>query len=166
VARKAHYGFDMRVIGTDPRAMPKPDYVDELHDPSWLFEMLSRSDVVVAAAPLTASTERMFDEDAFQRMKKTSIFLALSRGSLFDDMALVRALRQGWIAGAGLDVFPEEPPPSTHPIFDCRNVVMTAHTAGWSPDRQVRLIDLFAENVRRFAAGEPLVNLIDKAAGY
>jgi len=81
-------------------------------------------------------------------------------------MALVRALREGWIAGAGLDVFPVEPPPPEHPIFDCSNVVMTAHTSGWSPDRQKRLIELFAENVRRFAAGEPLLNLVDKARGY
>mgnify|MGYP006353901313 CR=1 FL=1 len=80
--------------------------------------------------------------------------------------ALVRALKEGWIAGAGLDVFPEEPPPSTHPIFDCTNVVMTAHTSGWSPDRQTRLIDLQAENLRRYAMGAPLLNIVDKKAGY
>jgi phosphoglycerate dehydrogenase-like enzyme len=99
-------------------------------------------------------------------MKKTAYFLGLSRGRLLDDMALVRALKEGWIAGAGLDVFPQEPPPSDHPIFDCPNVVMTAHTAGWGPDRQDRLIALFAENLRRFVAGEPLLNLVDKAKGY
>ncbi|HSW49808.1 MAG TPA: NAD(P)-dependent oxidoreductase, partial [Bryobacteraceae bacterium] len=96
----------------------------------------------------------------------TAYFLALSRGRLFDDMALVRALQQGWIAGAGLDVFPQEPPPSEHPIFDCPNVVMTAHTSGWGPDRQRRLIALFAENLRRFVAGEPLLNLVDREKGY
>lgn len=85
---------------------------------------------------------------------------------LFDDIALVRALKEGWIAGAGLDVFPVEPPPSSHPIYDCPNVVMTAHTSGWSPDRQVRLIDLFAENVRRYASGLPLINVVDKQKGY
>jgi phosphoglycerate dehydrogenase-like enzyme len=166
LARKAHYGFEMRVIGTDTRPDPRPEYVAELHGPGWFMEMVAQSDVVVAAAPLTPATVRMFHEDVFRKMKTTAIFLALSRGGLFDDMALVGALKEGWIAGAGLDVFPEEPPPSDHPIFDCPNVVMTAHTAGWSPDRQVRLIDLFAENVRRFAAGEPLLNLVDKAAGY
>jgi phosphoglycerate dehydrogenase-like enzyme len=166
VARKAHQGFEMRVVATDAGSAPKPDYVAELHDPSWFLEMVAHSDVVVAAAPLTRATERMFSEEVFRSMKKTAIFLALSRGRLFDDLALVRALKEGWIAGAGLDVFPQEPPPSEHPIFDCPNVVMTAHTAGWSPDRQDRLIALFAENVRRFTAGEPLLNLVDKAKGY
>ena len=166
LARKAHCGFEMRVVATDAGSVPKPDYVAELHDPSRLLEMVAHSDVVVAAAPLTPATERMFNEDVFRRMKKTAIFLALSRGRLFDDLALVRALREGWIAGAGLDVFPQEPPPSDHPIFDCSNVVMTAHTAGWSPDRQDRLIALFAENLRRFTAGEPLLNLVDKTKGY
>jgi phosphoglycerate dehydrogenase-like enzyme len=81
-------------------------------------------------------------------------------------MVLVRALKEGWIAGAGLDVFPIEPPPSNHPIFDCQNVAMSAHTSGWSPDRQVRLIALFAENVRRYTEGLPLLNVVDKQRGY
>jgi phosphoglycerate dehydrogenase-like enzyme len=166
LARKAHLGFEMRVVATDAGSAPKPDYVAELHDPSWFLEMAAHSDVVVAAVPLTPLTERMFTEEVFRRMKKTAIFLALSRGRVFDDLALVRALKEEWIAGAGLDVFPQEPPPSDHPIFDCPNVVMTAHTAGWGPDRQDRLIALFAENVRRFTAGEPLLNLVDKAKGY
>jgi phosphoglycerate dehydrogenase-like enzyme len=123
-------------------------------------------DVLVSAAPHTPQTERMFNEKVFRSMKKTAYFLNMSRGRLMDDLALVKALKEGWIAGAGLDVMPQEPPPSTHPIFDCDNVVMTAHTSGWSPDRQVRLIDLFAENVRRYAIGAPLLNVVDKKAGY
>jgi phosphoglycerate dehydrogenase-like enzyme len=99
-------------------------------------------------------------------MKRTAYFLAMSRGMLFDDMALVKALKEGWIAGAGLDVFPTEPVPQGHPIFECDNVIMSAHTSGWSPDRQVRLIDLFADNVRRYAAGLPLANVVDKQKGY
>jgi phosphoglycerate dehydrogenase-like enzyme len=128
--------------------------------------MVPQVDVLVAAAPHTPLTERMFNENVFRSMKKTAYFLALSRGMLFDDTALVKALKEGWIAGAGLDVFPQEPPPPEHPIYDCRNVVMTAHTSGWSPDRQVRLIDLYAENVRRYAIGAPLLNVVDKKAGY
>ena len=166
LARRAHHGFDMRVVGTDARALPKPEYVAELRDPSWFMTMVPQVDVLVAAAPHTPATERMFNEKVFRSMKKTAHFLALSRGMLFDDLALVKALKEGWIAGAGLDVFPQEPPPSDHPIFDCRNVVMTAHTSGWSPDRQVRLIDLYAENVRRYAIGAPLMNVVDKKAGY
>jgi len=166
VARRAYYGFDMRIVATDAQPIPRPAYVAELHDPGWFPQMAPQVDVLVAAAPHTPATERMFNEEVFRRMKKTAYFLALSRGKLFDDMALVRALKEGWIAGAGLDVFPQEPPPPEHPIFDCPNVVMTMHTSGWSPDRQVRLIELFAENVRRYAAGLPLVNVVDKQRGY
>jgi phosphoglycerate dehydrogenase-like enzyme len=166
LARRAYYGFDMRVVGTDAKPLPRPEYVADLRDPSWFHEMVPQVDVLVAAAPHTPQTERMFNEEVFRRMKKTAYFLALSRGTLFDDTALVRALKERWIAGAGLDVFPQEPPPSDHPIYDCPNVVMTAHTSGWSPDRQVRLVDLFAENVRRYAVGAPLMNVVDKKAGY
>jgi phosphoglycerate dehydrogenase-like enzyme len=166
LARRAHYGFDMRIVATDAKPVPKPDYVAELHDPSWFPAMASQVDVLVAAAPHTATTERMFNEQIFRSMKPTAYFLALSRGKLYDDMALVKALKEGWIAGAGLDVFPIEPPPSNHPIFDCSNVVMTAHTSGWSPDRQIRLIEDFAENVRRYTRGLPLTKVVDKKAGY
>jgi D-2-hydroxyacid dehydrogenase (NADP+) len=166
VARRAHNGFDMTVIATDAKPIPKPEYVAELHDPTYFREMASRVDVLVSAAPHTKITEGMFNEDVFRSMKKTAYFLALSRGKLYDDMALVKALKEKWIAGAGLDVFPIEPPPSSHPIFDLPNVVMTAHTSGWSPDRQVRLVDLFAENVHRYATGQPLRNVVDKIAGY
>ena len=166
LARRAHYGFDMKVVATDARPLPRPEYVAELHDPSWFMTMVPQVDVLVAAAPHTKLTERMFNEAVFRSMKKTAYFLALSRGMLFDDQSLVKALKGGWIAGAGLDVFPQEPPPSSHPIFDCTNVVMTPHTSGWSPDRQVRLVDLFVENVRRYAIGAPLMNVVDKKAGY
>jgi phosphoglycerate dehydrogenase-like enzyme len=166
LARRAYYGFDMKIVGTDAKPIPKPDFVAELRDPTWFPTMAKEVDVLVAAAPATPATNRMFNEAIFRSMKKTSYFLALSRGSLFDDMALVKALKEGWIAGAGLDVMPVEPPPSTHPIFDLPNVVMTAHTSGWSPDRQVRLIDDFAENVRRYTMGQPLMKVVDKKAGY
>jgi len=166
VARRAYYGFDMRVIATDFRALHKPEYVAELHDSSWLPEMVPQVDVLVAAAPHTPETDRMFNEQVFRSMKKTAYFLALSRGKLFDDMALVKALKEGWIAGAGLDVFPQEPPPANHPIFDCPNVVMTMHTSGWGPDRQKRLVEQFAENVRRYSDGLPLLNVVDKKLGY
>ncbi len=166
LAKRAHYGFDMKVIATDAKPVPKPEFVAELHDPSFFPEMAAKVDVLVAAAPHTPITERMFNEQIFRSMKPSAYFLALSRGMLYDDMALVKALKEGWIKGAGLDVFPIEPPPSSHPIFDCKNVVMTAHTSGWSPDRQVRLIDVFADNVRRYAAGIPLVGVVDKQRGY
>jgi len=166
LARRAHYGFDMKIIATDAKPLPKPEYVAELHSPEYMPTMAQQVDVLVSAVPHTPGTERMFNEAIFKSMKKTAYFMALSRGMLYDDMALVKALKEGWIAGAGLDVFPVEPPPSSHPIFDLPNVVMTAHTSGWSPDRQVRLIDDFAENVRRYTMGLPLTKVVDKQAGY
>lgn len=166
IARRAYYGLDMRIIGIDAKPIPKPEYVQELHDPTYFMKMVPQVDVLVAAAPHTKQTERMFNEKVFRAMKKTAYFLAMSRGMLFDDMALAKVLKEGVIAGAGLDVFPKEPVPAGHPIFECDNVIMSAHTSGWSPDRQVRLIDLFADNVRRYAAGLPLVNVVDKQKGY
>ncbi|MFN0172757.1 MAG: D-2-hydroxyacid dehydrogenase [Bryobacteraceae bacterium] len=166
IARRAYYGFDMKIIGTDAKPIPKPHYVAELHDPTYFSKMVPQVDVLVAAAPSTPQTRHMFNEQVFRSMKKTAYFLAMSRGELFDDMALVKALKEGWIAGAGLDVFPKEPVPPGHPIFECDNVILSAHTSGWSPDRQVRLIALFADNVRRYTSGLPLVNVVDKERGY
>lgn len=166
IARRAYYGLDMHIIATDAKPMPKPDYVDELHDPSYLMKMAPQVDVLVCAAPHTKITERMFNEQVFRAMKKTAFFIAMSRGKLYDENALVRALKEGWIAGAGLDVFPIEPVPPNHPIFSCDNVIMSAHTSGWSPDRQVRLIDVFADNVRRYTTGLPMMNVVDKEKGY
>jgi len=166
VARRAHYGFDMRILATDARPLAKPHFVAELRDPGWLLEMAAQADVLVGAAPHTPGTDCLFNEPVFRAMKKTAYFLCLSRGKLIDDRALVRALQEGWIAGAGLDVFPQEPPPADHPIFDCENVVMTMHTSGWSPERQERLIALFVENVRRYVGGLPLLNVVEKEQGY
>lgn len=166
IARRAYYGLDMRIVATDAKPMPKPDYVEELHDPSYFMKMVPLVDVLVCAAPHTKITERMFNEKVFRSMKKTAYFIAMSRGMLFDENALVKALKEGWIAGAGLDVFPTEPVPPGHPIFECDNVIMSAHSSGWSPDRQVRLIDVFAENVRRYTSGLPMMNVVDKEKGY
>jgi phosphoglycerate dehydrogenase-like enzyme len=166
IARTAHNGFGMRVIATDVRTGDCPDYIAELHSPSWFEDMVPQADVLVAAAPLTPETRGLFNENVFRRMKRTAYFLAVSRGPLFDDLALAKALRENWIAGAGLDVFPQEPPPSDHPIFDCPNVVMSMHTSGWGPDRQVRLIELFCENLRRYAGGQELLNVVNKKLGF
>jgi D-2-hydroxyacid dehydrogenase (NADP+) len=164
--RRLHYGFGMKVLATDARPMPKPDFVAELHDPGWFTEMVPQVDVLISAVPQTPQTVKLFNEAVFRKMKKTAYFLGMSRGPVFDDMALVKALKEGWIAGAGLDVFPIEPPPSEHPIYDLPNVVMTAHTSGWGPERQERLVGVLAENVRRYSLGLPLMNVVDKPKGY
>ncbi len=166
IGKRAHYGFGMKVWATDAKPMPKPDFVDILREPAWFPEMAKQVDVLVSAAPHTPKTERMFNEAIFRSMKKGSIFIAMSRGKLFDDMALVKVLKEGHLRGAGLDVFPMEPIPANHPIFECNNVVMTPHTSGWGVERQVRLVAHFAENLRRYSLGEPLLAVVDKVAGY
>ena len=165
-AKRFHYGFNMKVMATDAKPLTKPDWVDELHEPSWFAEMAPKVDILVNAAPATTETAKMFNEKIFRSMKKTAYFLSISRGLNVDETALVKALKEGWIAGAGLDVVWPEPAPPTSPLWDCPNLVMTCHTAGFAPQRRIRQMGLMAENVRRYASGLPLMNVVDKKRGY
>jgi phosphoglycerate dehydrogenase-like enzyme len=165
-ARRLHYGFEMRVLATDPKPMPKPDFVAELREPAWLMEMVPQVDVLMSAAPLTKETRGMFNDAVFGKMKPTAYFLNVSRGGLVDQDALVRALKEKRIRGAGLDVATPEPLPPESPLWDCPNLVITPHNSGAAPIRQVRLIALVVENVRRYSNGLPLMNVVDKVRGY
>jgi len=165
-AERAYYGFHMKILAVDPKPMAKPSFVHTLREPEWLMEMVPQVDVLVSAAPSTRLTEGMFNEKVFRAMKKSAYFLNISRGTLVDEAALARALKEGWIAGAGVDVAKEEPLPPGHPFWDCPNLIITCHTAGFSPQRRVRLVALLAENVRRYAHGLPLMNVVDKKRGY
>jgi phosphoglycerate dehydrogenase-like enzyme len=165
-ARRLHYGFGMRVLGTDAKPIPKPEFVAELRDPGWLMEMVPQVDVLMSAAPLTRETRGMFDGNVFRKMKPTAYFINVSRGGLVNQEALVRALQEKWIRGAGLDVAVPEPLPPDSPLWDCPNLVITPHNSGAAPIRQVRLVALVAENVRRYSNGLPLLNVVDKARGY
>ena len=166
VASKLHYGFNMKILATDASPMAKPFFVDTLREPGWFMEMVPQVDVLVGAAPATPLTANMFNEKVFRSMKKTAYFLGLSRGALTDEDALARALKEGWIAGAGIDVTKTEPLPSSSPLWDCPNLVMTCHSAGFAPPRRIRLMGLLAENVRRYSSGLPLMNVVDKQRGY
>jgi len=165
-AMRAHYGFNMRILATDAKPMVKPVFVDTLREPAWLMKMVPQVDILVSAAPSTKETQGMFNEQVFRAMKKTAYFINISRGTLVEEQALVQALKQGWIAGAGLDVANPEPLPSSHPFWDCPNLVITCHTAGYAPQRQIRLVGLLTENVRRYTSGLPLMNVVDKQRGY
>jgi len=165
-ARRLHYGFEMLVLATDAKPIPKPAFVAELREPGWLMEMVPYVDVLMSAAPLTKETRLMFNESVFRKMKPTSYFINVSRGGLVDQEALVRALKEKWIRGAGLDVVTPEPLPPESPLWDCQNLVITPHNSGNAPIRQVRLMALVAENVRRYSNGLPLLNVVDKARGY
>jgi phosphoglycerate dehydrogenase-like enzyme len=166
VARRAHYGFEMKILAVDPKPLPKPDFVAELREPGWLLEMVPQVDVLVSAAPHTKETLKMFNQSVFSRMKPSAYFINVSRGGLVDQEALVKALKEKTIAGAGLDVTTPEPLPPEHPLWGCANLIITPHNSGQAPVRQIRLIALAAENVRRYSNGLPLLNVVDKARGY
>jgi phosphoglycerate dehydrogenase-like enzyme len=140
--------------------------LDRVLPPDRLPELLAESDFVVLAAPLTADTVGLIGEDAIAAMKPGAWVINVARGELVDEPALVRALRSGRIGGAVLDTFREEPLPAASPLYDLPNVILTPHTS-WSSTRVLdRSVDLFCENLRRYAAGKPLVNVVDPTAGY
>jgi len=165
-ARRAHFGFDMTVLAVDPKPLPKPDFVAELHSLDWLPQMASRTDILMSATPHTPVSEGMLNESVFRAMKKSAYFINVSRGKVVDTPALVRALKEGWIAGAGLDVAYREPLPPDDELWTAPNLLITCHTSGWSPKVQGRRLELFSENVRRYVAGLPLLNVVDKRRGY
>jgi phosphoglycerate dehydrogenase-like enzyme len=131
-----------------------------------LSELLHSSDIVVVAAPLTDETAGLIGGDELAQMREDAWLINVARGRLLDEVALRRALESGWIGGAVLDVFTEEPVPPESPLYRTPNLVITPHTS-WSSDRVAeRTVDLFVENLRRDRAGEPLRNVVDLAAGY
>jgi phosphoglycerate dehydrogenase-like enzyme len=160
--------FGCRILAT--RRHPERGAGDatnvELHGLEELDEVLGASDVVVVAAPLTDETAGLIGAEQLAQMREDAWLINIARGRLIDEIALRRALASGWIGGAVLDVFGEEPLASDSPLYDTPNVVITPHTS-WASDRVAeRTVDLFIENLQAFRAGEPMRNLVDLAAGY
>jgi phosphoglycerate dehydrogenase-like enzyme len=164
IARRAA-AFGMRVIAARRRPQPA-DGVDMVVGEHGWRELLPQADYVVIAAPLTPATEGMFDADAFARMQPHAYLINIARGQIIDSAALLAALYEGRIAGAGLDTLPEEPPRVDDPILSAPNVWITPHISYSSPRTRLRILDIFLENLRRFVNGEPLVNVVDTVAGY
>ena len=157
--------FHMRVLGIRRTPQPTP-HVDEVFTHDRLDEFLAESDFVVVTAPRTPETVGLLGEAQFRAMKPTAHYVCFSRGGIADDAALLRALQEGWIAGAGLDAHDQEPLPADSPFWDLPNTIITPHNGATTPATRQRGIDIFVENLRRYQAGEPLYNVIDKAAGY
>jgi phosphoglycerate dehydrogenase-like enzyme len=157
--------FHMRVLGLRRTARPTP-HVDEVLPRDRLPELLGRSDFVVVTAPRTPETTGMLGEAEFRAMKRTAYYVCFSRGGLADDAALLRALEEGWIAGAGLDAHGTEPLPPDSPFWRAPNTLITPHNGASTPFTRQRGIDIFAENLRRYFGGRPLLNLVDKIQGY
>jgi phosphoglycerate dehydrogenase-like enzyme len=144
----------------------KPDHVDKLVSSENLDQLLAESDFVVLQLPTTAETKNMIGEKEFRSMKPTAFLINTGRGDVVQEDELIKALKEGWIAGAALDTFADEPLPENSPLWDMQNVVITPHVAGLTPYYFDRLIEVFCENLKRFINKEQLVNVVDKRRGY
>ena len=167
-------GFGCRVIATRRTAagvagadgLDGLDGVEIVGGPDALPGVLGRSDFIVLAAPLTPETENLIDATALAAVKPGAWLINIARGRLVDERALLRALREGPLGGAVLDTFREEPLLASSPFYDLPNVIVTPHTA-WSSGRVLdRSVELFCDNLARYAAGVPLENMVDPEAGY
>lgn len=153
----------------EPEADSPPagfELVEPLHGPRGFQRLLEESDFLVLTAPETPRTRGVFDAAALARMSPRATLINISRGGLVDEGAMVAALRNGGLRGAGLDVFVQEPLPEDHPLWDLPNVLMTPHVSAVTPHFWRRQTDLILENFRRYLVGEPLLNLVDKEAGF
>lgn len=168
--RVAHLAkaFGMRVLATrrSSHAGAPEEHVDQLYTMDRLHDLLKQSDYVVIAVPLTAETERLIGEPELRAMRSHAYLVNVARGRVLDEQALIRALREGWIAGAGLDVVENEPLAAESPLYTLPNVILTPHISGVSVHYDERLTALFADNLQRYRSGKPLRNLYDPARGY
>jgi phosphoglycerate dehydrogenase-like enzyme len=177
---KRGLAFGMRVVGVDPRAERAGSVSDgfgatvanasgssfEIYRPDKLQSVLVRSDFVVIAAPHTPETYKLFNRERIRWMKRSAYLINVGRGVIVDLADLTAALQAGEIAGAGLDVFEIEPLPKEHPLWRMENVIITPHCAAASPRVPERHLETLLENLRRFVAGQPLLNVVDKRMWY
>jgi D-2-hydroxyacid dehydrogenase (NADP+) len=160
--------FDMNVIGMRRSGGPEsviPE-VDRVYLREQLPELLSASDFVILALPLTVETRGMIGEKELRDMKPGAYLINVARGAIVDEEILVRALDERWIAGAGLDVFVKEPLPPESRFYELPNVIFSPHISGDMPDYEWRATDIFCENLRRYLSGEPFLHEVDKEKGY
>lgn len=165
VARRAK-GFGMRVIGVDPEEFPPRQIFDRMVYPDRLDRVLPEADVVFVCAPHTRDSEGMLGAPQFDLMKRGSYFIALSRGKLYDLPSLVRALDSQHLSGAGVDVTDPEPLPAGHPLWKFENVIITPHVATQGLLGGELRLEVYRENIARFAAGEKLRNIVDMRKEY
>ena len=160
--------FGCRILATrrSVTARTKDEIADELLPPSDLPYLLAESDFVVLAVPSTNETHHIIGETELRTMKPTAVLINIARGAVVDEEALVWALKEGSIAGAGLDVFEQEPLPPESELWGMENVIMSPHLSGGTEVYNERAVGIFSENLRRYLAGEPLMNLADPERGY
>ena len=155
--------FGVTVLGTDPRRESAPEGMAELHRPEALDDLLPRADFVISTTPETPETQGLFHRERLRRMKRSAYLINISRGAVvvLDDLAA--ALEAGEIAGAALDVYEIEPLPADHPLWTMPGVLLTPHIGGEGPYLDDRRVEIVQDNCRRFVAGQPLRNVVDKA---
>ncbi len=158
--RAAAFGMPLRAV--DPICRNVPGVLDEVWPTDRLNDLMAESDYVVIAAPHTPETTKLFRTPRFEAMKRSAVLINIGRGAIVDLDDLTAALQSGLIAGAGLDVFETEPLPAEHPLWHMDNVIITPHVAGTSPRIAERHLATLLENVRRFVASEPLLNVVNK----
>ncbi len=154
----------MRVVGVRRSGAPDPS-ADLIYPVDQLRQALAVADYVVIFTPLTEETRGLFGPAELAAMKRNAVLVNLGRGGIVDEAALLAALREGRIRAA-LDVFAQEPLPPDSPLWDAPNLLISPHVGGDDDEANNRLLDAWAENVRRYVNGEPLLNQIDKARGY
>ncbi len=155
----------MRVVATRNSSREGPDFVDYVGLSSELLQLAGEADVIINALPLTAATRGLLDEEFFAATRKGAFFINVGRGGTVDTAALTAALMSGHLGGAGLDVTDPEPLPADHALWQLENVIITPHVSsrGESDDRYLALM---TENLRRYAAGERLLNVVNPERGY
>jgi phosphoglycerate dehydrogenase-like enzyme len=163
---KLGYAFGMRVIATRASGAAGPDYVSYVGAPEELLKLAKDADFIVNCTPLTAQTTGLFNKDVFDIMKPSAYFINVGRGGSVVTDDLIRALKAGRIAGAGLDVTDPEPLPTASPLWHMPNVVITPHVSGISPMAAEMRLAVLQENLRRYVAGEPMLSVVDIDRGY
>ena len=164
IAQRAS-AFGMRVWGSRKRPDPLPYFEKIVGEHEW-YDLLPAADFVVLAIPLTHETKGIIDAKVLQTMHSSAYLINIARGALVDEVALLTALTEGWIAGAGIDAFVTEPLPPEHPLWSAPNVFVTPHISWSSPHTRKRTVDLFLENLHHYRTGQPLKNVVDRQAGY
>ncbi len=164
VARRGA-GLGMRVVGTRNSSRDGPEYVAYVGLSDELLELAAEADVIVNALPITPATTGLFNKEFFDAVGKGGFFINVGRGASVVTDDLVAAIESGQLAGAGLDVTEPEPLPADHPLWQMSNVIITPHvaSAGGAGERQAMLLK---ENLRRYAAGDALLNVVDPKRGY
>lgn len=167
VAKRAH-AFGMRVLAVKRRITTADahPFVERLFGPDGIDTVIAESDYLVLCLPGTPAVQNVLSAERISRMKRGSVVVNIGRGRLIDEPALIEALKSGHLAGAGLDVFVQEPLPPTSPLWGLPNVIITPHQAGTSPEHVTRATAIFCDNLRRFMSGQPLHNLVDRETGY